>query len=98
MALVKRLVALVPPRGLHLTCFHFSLRAQRTPARVRHAGSPQAPVVTTERAPRAIVGVASDGKGAWSSDDDGSNWTRASNFPAGNGLLYLASGDLSACP
>lgn len=45
-----------------------------------------------------LIGVASNGMGAWFSDDDGASWTRAANFPAGNGLLYLASGELSTCP
>ena len=55
VALVKRLVALVPPRGLHLTCFHgvFAPNA-RLRASVMLA-PPPAPVVTTEMAPRAVV-------------------------------------------
>lgn len=54
-------------------------------------------LVTRSRTGR-LIGVASNGLGAWFSDDDGASWTRAANFPPGNGLLYLASGELSACP
>lgn len=54
-------------------------------------------LVTRSRTGR-LIGVASNGMGAWFSDDDGASWTRAANFPAGNGLLYVASGELSACP
>ena len=44
-----------------------------------------------------LVGVAADGAHAWFSDD-GTNWT-AATFPAGNGLLYVASGDVATtCP
>lgn len=54
-------------------------------------------LVTRSRTGR-LIGVASNGMGAWFSDDDGASWTRATTFPSGNGLLYVASGDVSTCP
>ena len=44
-----------------------------------------------------LIGVSSNGNGAWFSDDDGATWTAAA-FPTGNGLLYVSSGDVTACP
>jgi hypothetical protein len=53
-ALLKRLVALVPPRGLHLTCFHgvFAPNARLRPAVMQVPPQPPAPVATP---PPAVV-------------------------------------------
>ena len=45
MALVKRLVALVPPRGLHLTCFHGVFAPNAHLRASLMLAPPQAPVV-----------------------------------------------------